>query len=159
MKVKFISQTLVWILGLIPLVSFSVDVDEYLNGDLPFELPESPGGADAADPAKIIQPDITGEDGVVKQLLDSLWFTVEGADPAVQFVVNIINYLLALIGLIALGILIYGFYKMFFSKSDEAWDGAKKIVINTIIALFVIGFARYITWFLFNLFFATSGGI
>lgn len=146
-------------LALMPLFTVAVDVDKYLNGESPYEGVQAWWWEEAIDLGKDLQELTTWEDGVVKQLLEAMWFNFDGDNLAVQFISNIINFFLVTIGLVALAILIYGFYKMFVSKNDEGLESAKKLVINTIIAIVVIGLAWFITTFLFDVFFTSTQGI
>lgn len=139
---------------------FAIDVDEYLNGESPYDSLESGWWVEAVDLGKELQDLTVGDDGVVRQLLTAMWFKeLEGENVAVKFISNIINFFLVTIGLVALAIMIFWFYKMFFG-SDQAWfDSAKKLILNTVIAILVIGLAWFITNFLFDLFFVASEGI
>jgi hypothetical protein len=69
---------------------------------------------------------------------------------ATSYVKIIINYFLALIGLVALIVLIYGFYMMFTSSHEEWIKKAKKYVVWAAIAMFTIWVSRFIiSWFMF----------
>ncbi len=154
---------LTWILMLLWMLwiqsAFAIDVDEYLNGESPYAWLEGGEGTEAdIDLGADLQELTTGEDGVVRKLMEALGFNFgNDGNVVVQFISNIINFLLSIIGLIALAILIFWFYKMFFSTDQDGADGAKKLIINTFIALAVIGLARFITTFLFNLYFESVG--
>lgn len=138
---------------------FAIDVDEYLNGESPYEWLEAGGWADSVDLWKELQDLSVGEDGVLTQLLKAMWFDFDGTNIAVQFISNIINFFLVTIGLVALFILLFWFYKMLFS-GDQAWfESARKLILNTVIAIIVIWLAWFITNFLFDLFYTSSQGI
>ena len=71
--------------------------------------------------------------------------------PAIAYIQYIINMALWLAAFIALIILLYGFYLMFFAKQEEAFDKAKKIVIGVAVALFLMGLSWIVIQFLFYL--------
>lgn len=81
-------------------------------------------------------------------------FTNNGAESAtaVVYIQYIINMLLWLAAFIALVILIYGFYLMFFSKQEEWFEKAKKIIIWVTVALFIMWLSWVIVSFLFYLY-------
>ena len=139
--------------------AFAIDVDRYLDGSSPYDTVEAGDGTvDAIDLWTDLQEITTGEEGVVRKLMEALGFDFgESGNVVVQFISNIINFLLSIIGLIALAILVFWFYKMFFSSDEWGAESAKKLIINTFIALAVIGLAWFITNFLFGLYFETVG--
>lgn len=65
-----------------------------------------------------------------------------------RFIVRLINYGIMSLGLITMLFLIYGFFMMFFSKDDEWFSKAKKIVRNSFIAIAVIALSRFVTTFI-----------
>lgn len=55
-------------------------------------------------------------------------------------ILNIINYVLAIVGVIALAYLIYGGFRYITSGgSEDAIEDAKRIIINAVIGIIVIG--------------------
>lgn len=68
---------------------------------------------------------------------------------AFAYIKMIVNFLLALVSLIALILTIYGFYLMFFSGQDEWLKKAKKILTWVAIALAIMWLSRFIISFLF----------
>ncbi len=61
-------------------------------------------------------------------------FGINYADPsgegkAIVYVQVIINYVLSLLGLVALVLIVYSFYMIFFGKSDDAIANARKTII------------------------------
>ncbi len=146
-------------LGFLVIPAFSVDVDEYLNGESPYDSMEAGWWAESVDLWKELQDIAVWEEWVLKKLLTSLWFDFDGTNVAVQFISNIINFFLVTIGLVSLAILIFWFYRMLVS-SDQTWmEQARKLILNTVIAIAIIGMARFITNFLFDLFYISSEGI
>lgn len=79
---------------------------------------------------------------------------------ATDYIRVIINRFLAVVGLVALVVLIVGFYKMLVSADSEAarWE-ARKLVMNAGIALGVIGIARFIVSWFFDIFFVVTSSI
>ena len=69
-----------------------------------------------------------------------------------NYISFVINVALALMAFIALVVLIYGFFTMFFAKKEEWLAKAKKILINTTIAIIIIAISRFVVSFLFNVF-------
>lgn len=111
----------------------------------------NPATTDLAWQAVTFTEDDTGVFVRIMQLFGVYSFTNNGSDSdsAVNYIQYIINMLLGLAAFIALIMLIYGFYLMFFSKQEEWFEKAKKIIIWVIVALFVMGLAWIIISFLF----------
>jgi hypothetical protein len=59
---------------------------------------------------------------------------------------------LALVSFIALVLIIFAFYLIFFGKEEEAFKKAKKILTGVAIALAIMGLSRFIVSFFFNVF-------
>lgn len=79
---------------------------------------------------------------------------------ATFFIKNVFNRFLAIIGVVALIVLIYGFYQMFANKDNEdGFKTAKKIVIWAVIALFVMGTSWFIVSLLFEIFEKTRDAV
>lgn len=79
---------------------------------------------------------------------------------ATYFVQRLINRFLGIIGLVALIVLIYGFYQMFTAGDNSAaYDHAMKVVKWAALALFVIGLSRYIVSLLFDIYFTAKEDI
>lgn len=113
-----------------------------------------PATTDLAGQAANFTDDDTGIFVRIMQLFWVYSFTDNGADSAsaVNYIQYIINMLLWIAAFIALVILIYGFYLMFFSKQEEWFDKAKKIIIWVTVALFIMGLSWLIVSFLFYLY-------
>lgn len=79
-----------------------------------------------------------------------------GADEARDFIQNIINVFLSLVGIIAGAMLIYGGFQYITAAGDEQKaERAKRIILYAIIGLIVIGLAAAIVNFVIDAF---SGG-
>ncbi len=92
---------------------------------------------------------------ILENLLDL--FGINYADPtgngkAIVYIQVIINYVLALLGLIALVLIIFSFYQIFFGKSDDNIANARKTIVWAAIALFVIALSAYIVNFTFYIY-------
>lgn len=109
---------------------------------------------DLAGEAAAFTDDDTGIFVRIMQLFGVYSFTNNGAESAtaVVYIQYIINMLLWLAAFIALIILIYGFYLMFFSKQEEWFEKAKKIIIWVTVALFIMWLSWIIVSFLFYLY-------
>lgn len=70
--------------------------------------------------------------------------------PALGYVQWIINILLGLVSLIALVLIIFAFYLIFFAKQEEAIKKATKILIWVAIALGLMGLSWFIVSFFFD---------
>lgn len=131
-------------------MSYTQAVDTSFPYD--YELPWGEEGADlwkliktkAVDPS-----DSASEQIQVAYKIDYAW-----EQRATEYLKELINWVLWIVGILALAVLIYGFYQMFLAKDDqEAMDKAKKIVTWAIIALFVIGTAWIVVSQFFDIFF------
>lgn len=72
--------------------------------------------------------------------------------PAIWYVKWILNIVLALVSFIALVLIIFAFYLIFFGKAEDAFKKAKKILTGVAIALAIMGLSRFIVSFFFNVF-------
>lgn len=89
---------------------------------------------------------------VLENMLDLFGINYAWPDKAISYVQIIINYVLALLGFIALLFIIYSFYMIFFGKSDDAIANARKTIIWASIAILIIWLSAYIVNFLFYLY-------
>ncbi len=101
----------------------------------------------------VLGEDSTDSESLMVRLLEvfGLDTFVTGSDTgATNYITYIINIVLGLWAFIALAVIIYGFYLMFFSDQEEWFAKAKEILKGASIALFVIGLSWFIISFLFN---------
>jgi hypothetical protein len=89
---------------------------------------------------------------ILENLLDI--FGINYADPngkgkAIVFIQVVINYVLAIVGFIAVLVLIYAFAKIFTGKEDDEIKKARQTVLWVTIALVVMGISAYIVNFAF----------
>ncbi len=101
----------------------------------------------------VIGEDTTNSESLMVKLLEifGLDTFITGSDTgATNYITYIINIVLGLWAFIALAMIIYGFYLMFFSDQDEWFAKAKAILKGASIALFIIGLSWFIISFLFN---------
>ena len=71
---------------------------------------------------------------------------------ATDYVKWILNTLLGLVSFLALVMIIFAFYLIFFSKGEEGVAKAKKIIIGVAIALAIMGLSWFIASFFFNIY-------
>jgi drug/metabolite transporter (DMT)-like permease len=116
--------------------------------------PNNPATTDLAWQAGEFIDDDTGIFVRIMKLFGVYSFTNNGSESgtAVAYIQYIINMLLWVAAFIALIILIYGFYLMFFSKQEEWFEKAKKIIIWVTVALFIMWLSWVIVSFLFYLY-------
>ena len=69
---------------------------------------------------------------------------------ALVYIKAIINLLLGLVSFVALVIIIYSFYGMFFTEDSKGMEKVKKNLIGVVIALVVLGLSWIIVSFLFD---------
>ena len=89
----------------------------------------------------------------LEKLLDIFDINYAGQDKALSYIQIIANYVLSFAAFIALIVIIYGFYMMFFRDQDKWVGEAKKTVIGAAIALGVIGISWLFVNFAFYLFY------
>ena len=96
---------------------------------------------------------IEDKQGVVQRIMRAFKIDyIEKSDgqTATYYAKEVLNWLLAILGLVALLMLLFGFYKMFVAKDHEEWfTHAKKIITNALVAIIIIALA----WFLVSWFF------
>ena len=114
---------------------------------------DTPDPAEATDLGTVFKETaIDDTAGAVEGISAELQVAYVEPQRASEFLRNVINRALGITGLIALIMIIYGFYKMFAAKdNEEAAKGALKIIISATIALLVIA----VVWFLVSWFFDT----
>jgi ABC-type transport system involved in cytochrome bd biosynthesis fused ATPase/permease subunit len=74
----------------------------------------------------------------------------EGPSKALNYIRGIINLLLGLTSFVALVMIIYSFYLLFFSEDTKGMDKVKKNLKGVAIALIILGLSRTIVSFIFN---------
>jgi Type IV secretion system pilin len=120
-------------------------------------------GADSVDLGKVIKDDAIDPDDSASELIQKeLGVNYQNADNqrATFYIKQVINRFLAVIWLIALIVLIYWFYKMFFaSDGEESFGEALKIVKWAALALFVIWLSWFIVSMIFDIFYAAKEDI
>ena len=89
---------------------------------------------------------------ILENFLDLFGINYAWPEKAISYVQVLINYILALLWFIAILLIIYSFYMIFFGKSDDAIAKARKTVIWASIAIVVIAASAYIVNLLFYLY-------
>jgi|GEM_PF-2996867 len=96
------------------------------------------------------------QNSILERMLNVFDINYAGDGKALSYVQVVINYVLSFLAFIALIVIIYGFYMMFFREQDKGFGEAKKTVIGAAIAIGVIA----ISWMFVNLaFFIFARGI
>lgn len=112
---------------------------------------------------KIIKTDAvqwtTQSKSILERLLDLFQFSEKEYwsswnTPAIAYIKWIVNMWLGLVSFISLILVIYGFYLMFFSKEEEGYSKAKKILKGVAIALAIM----WLSWFIVSFFFYVQTG-
>ena len=145
--------------------TFSFSFDDIK--EFPYEQGEElTNSEDTVDAWQVFKDDsVTNEEWIVVQIMDAFGinYTDETGQTATFYIKELINWLLAIVGIVALMSLLWWFYKMLLSKDSEEWyTSAKKIVGNAALAIVVI----WLSWFIVSRFFAiytatlsTTGGV
>lgn len=156
---------LYWLISLLFWGSCLASTTEIGNAWKDFPLWDWKAGewADSVDLWQIIKDDaIDPEDSASELIQKDLWVAYQDAENqrATFYIKQVINRFLAIIWLIALIVLVYWFYKIFFaSDGEESFGEALKIVKWAAIALFVIWLSWFIVSMLFDIFFAAKEDI
>jgi hypothetical protein len=154
-----------WLISLLFLGSSFASTTEIGNAWKEFPLWDGKEcyGADCVDLGKKIKEDAIDPDtSISEKIQKDLWVDYQNADNqrATFYIKQVINRFLAIIWLIALIVLVYWFYKIFFaSDGEESFGEALKIVKWAAIALFVIWLSWFIVSMLFDIFFAAKEDI
>ncbi len=124
---------------------------------------EASNDGSAIDFWQLIKDDaIDPTDSASEQIQEELGINYGQAENqrATYYIQELINWFLAIVGLVSLIVLVYGFYKMFAANDNaEAFADAVKIVKWAAIALLVIWVSRYLVSIIFDLFFAAKEDI
>ncbi|MEI7562239.1 MAG: pilin [bacterium] len=117
------------------------------------------GQDEPTDIAQVIKQDAVAPSNGILQTL-SKFFRISGTSynpdntgsPAINYVKWILNMVLGLVSFVALVLVIFAFYLIFFSKDEEGVKKAKKILTGVAIALAIMGLAWFIVSYFFNVF-------
>jgi hypothetical protein len=133
-----------------------------LGADFSFPYDAEITNTNKADIGKSFKDNALGTDSTSEELqrtYNVAWDS-EWDQRATDYIRIIINWFLAIIGLVALIVIIIWFYKMLVSwDSEAAWWEARKLVMNAAIALTVIGIAWFVVSWFFDIFFIVSSEI
>lgn len=111
---------------------------------------EEPATTELQDKVDIGKED--SDNSIMTKLLDIFWFNTPAFYWDLKFIYYvkiILNIALWLLSFIALILVIYTFYAMFFSWDDKSFENAKKKLIGIFIALAIIWLAWLIVSFIF----------
>lgn len=98
---------------------------------------------------------VDNPNGIVGRLLEAIWFPLPasyGDEPASAYIRDVVNYFLWLVSFIAVIVLIYWFYGMFFAEQESGFNKAKQMVKGTAIALGILFLSWFIISYLFTIF-------
>ncbi len=111
--------------------------------------------------SELIAPDTQDDAGLLKTLSRYFRVTDTAYDdvdtPATNYVKWLLNILLGLVSFLALVMVIFAFYLIFFSKWEEALTKARKILIGVAIALAIMWLSWFITSFFFDIYGTVTG--
>ncbi len=137
----------VWLMGILSTSVFASDV---FDTKFPYG-----GGSFTSKPTTNINEVLeeTNQWGsFLENMLDLFGINYAWSGKALSFIQIIINYVLALVWFIALVLIIYSFYMIFFGKSDDAIAKARKTVIWATIAILIMWLSAYIVNLLFYIY-------
>lgn len=146
----FKSWKIVFLLGMMLGVSWASAQDFYYNLENDDQASTTQVGTE------IIRQDVIDDQkSVINRLLDVFGLTTrsyQGDDKAVAYIRVVINYFLAIAGFVALVVVVYGFYMMFFSEQEAGLTKAKGILRGAFIAIAILATSVFIVNFLFGVF-------
>lgn len=122
-----------------------------------YDLDPGDPGQDTTDIGKMLAEEwVKPQNSIVNRLREAFKLSngiyAKSDQKATDYIKNLINIALSLVSFVALIILIYGFYLMFFSQQEEWFTKAKKIFKWVIIALFIMWLSFFIVNFIFYLY-------
>lgn len=89
---------------------------------------------------------------LLERLLATFNLNYAGNDKALSYVQIVLNYIIVLLAFIAVVVIIYGFYMMFFREQDKGFAAAKKTIIGAAVALGAIAISWLFVNFAFYIF-------
>lgn len=103
------------------------------------------------DPALLLKTNIVGSNSLRSNIMKTFFgdWLVNKSWNAMEYIKNLINIALSLVWFIALCMIIYGFFMIFFSKEEEWLKMAKSIVKWSVTAIILI----WLSWTIVSLMF------
>ncbi len=157
-----------WLLTMLCLL-FAVNISfAQTNTDFPYNwvYSETDAEEDRTEAKLILHNDVVDESHwYIQRLLNLLWLEefASWTDPKSgkttwwhNYIIYLFNIWIALSAFVAVLFIIYWFAKMFFSKDEEWYTNAVKIVKNSAIAIVIIGLSWFVVSFLFYIFSAVN---
>lgn len=95
---------------------------------------------------------IKDNQSIIAKLLTAIGFPLPinySDEPATAYISDLVNFFLGLVSFIALCVLLYGFYMIFFWEWEAGVAKAKKIVRGSAIAIAILFLSRFIISYLF----------
>lgn len=149
-------------IGVVWFCSMSGVLSYDINTDFPYDKPTQTW-IDTTDIGQIIKEEaIDPTDSASEQIQEAFNINLDAEDDqrATAYLKEVINWTLAIVWLVALTTVIYGFYRMVLSSDDQEWiKNARKIIITAFVALMVIGLARVIVSQFFDIFFQVKAEV
>lgn len=150
MKNKKYHGIIGWVIVAFLAITNVVPSASAINWNAPYEELNNAGAA-TADAGSILSQ-TNQRNSLLERLLDVFDINYAGDGKALSYVQVVINYVLSFSAFIALLVILYGFYMMFFRDQDKGFGTAKKTVIGAGIALFVIAISWMFVNFAFYIF-------
>lgn len=149
--------------GLLMTITLVTGLQFTLAQDFPYNLENEAQWSSIDIASDVITPDLVDSDkSTLSRLLETFGLTTRAYsqtnDKATAYVRVVINYFLSIASFVALVVVIYGFYMMFFSEQEAGFAKAKKILTGAFIALAIIALSWFIVSFLFGVFQNVSEG-
>lgn len=147
---KKVLFTIIWFLCTISISGIPAFVN--WQNEFPYETNSSSVG-DSEKLGSQVAEQVLQDEGLLNKFLEIFGFNTpeyDGPSKALIYIKWIINLLLGLTSFIALIMVIYSFYLLFFSEDTKGMDKVKKNLKGVAIALILLWLSRTIVSFIFN---------
>jgi len=157
MMKKLLVWMCLWVLGFCSLGTIGAYT---IDTSFPYEKPNKTW-EQAVDIGQVIKDDaIDPTDSASEKIQQAYKIDLNDDQRATAYLKEVVNWTLAVIGLVALTTVIYGFYRIVLSSDNEEWlKNAKKIIFIALVALVIIGTAWIIVSQFFDIFFQVKKDI
>jgi len=131
-------------IGFVPSLSFSQFGDEQFPYMIQGQTHQVQEGETTDFATGLLTPDIQDDESIIQTLsrffrvTDTQYYDDTTTSPATNYIKRLLNMLLGLVSFLALVMVIFAFYLIFFSKGEEAVTKARKILIGVAIALAIM---------------------
>ena len=132
-------------------------IGQFADEPFPYNT-QGPTGATTNIATDMIKTDTQKSTSILQRLTD--FFRLNGTtynaagstSKATNYVKRILNMFLGLVSFLSLGMIIFAFYLIFFSKGEDGVGKAKKILTGVGIALAIMWLSWFIASFFFNIY-------